>query len=132
MNSGRLACRHGLFVDVDKKLRVNRRGLAITRRYDYHAGVVGGRNRPVFRCDNAHPHSIEGHPGAHHRHRFDHATWEEVEPPEWVGHAPWPHLDEVVGELMATWGTAGRRLDLSSQGSSSPALRISRSRPRKR
>ena len=110
---GRLVCRHGLFLDVEKKLRVNDRGLARTRWSSYHAGVSGQRNRPIFRYDNALVYALEGHPDAHHRHRFDHVTWQEIEPPEWVGHDRWPHLDEVVRELMAWWGTSGRHLDLS-------------------
>ena len=114
MIAGRLVCRHGLFVDVDKKLHINRLGHARTSRYDYHAGVLGDRDRPVFRYDNAHAYTREGHPDAHHRHRFDHVTWEEIEPPEWVGYDRWPHLDEVVRELMAWWEATGRNLDLSS------------------
>lgn len=111
---GRLSCPHGLFVDVRKILRINPLGQMRTRQYRYHAGVIGPRDRPIFRYDNAHPYSIEGHHDAHHRHRFDHVTWEEIEPPEWVGRDRWPHLDEVVRELMAWWETTGRNLDLSA------------------
>ena len=111
---GRLTCRHGLFIDVKKQLEVNANGFARTFDYRYHAGVFGDRDRPIFRYDNAHPYTIEGHTDAHHRHRFDHVTWREIESPEWVGHERWPHLDEVVRELMAWWETTGRHLDLSS------------------
>ena len=112
--AGRLTCRNGLFVDVKKTLRINVLGQIRTVEYSYHAGVIGQRNRPIFRYDNAHPYSIEGHADAHHRHRFDHVTWEEIEPPEWVGRDRWPHLDEVVRELMSWWEATGRNLDLSS------------------
>lgn len=113
MIGGRLVCRHGLFVEIDKKLQVNQHGQARTTRYDYHAGVLGLDDRPIFRYDNAHTYAREGHPDAHHRHRFDHVTWEEIEPPEWVGYDRWPHLDEVVRELMTWWKTTGGHLDLS-------------------
>lgn len=84
--AGRLVCRHGLFLDVEKTLQVNDRGQARTRWYKYHAGVIGERDRPIFRYDNAHVYEIEGHPDAHHRHRFDHVAWQEIDPSEWAGH----------------------------------------------
>jgi len=99
---------------VKKQLEVNANGQVRTFDYRYHAGVVGPIDRPIFRYDNAHVYEIESHPDAHHRHRFDPVTWQEIEPPEWVGYDRWPHLDEVVRELMAWWEATGRRLDLSA------------------
>jgi hypothetical protein len=62
---GRVRCRHGLFVDVDKTLAIEvRRGRDMVRtvRYAYHAGIEGKADRPIFRYDNAHAYS--GHPDA--------------------------------------------------------------------
>jgi hypothetical protein len=45
----------------------------------------------------------ENHADAHHRHRFNIRTWKEIIPPEWVGHAHWPVLREVLDELYEWW-----------------------------
>lgn len=107
---GRIACRHGLFIDVDKTLEINRRGQARTVRYDYHAGIVGPEGKAVFRYDNA--HGCSGHPDHHHRHRFDVQTWGQIEPPEWVGHGAWPYLSDVIEELRNRWEATGQHLGL--------------------
>ncbi len=112
---GRVLCRAGLFVDVDKHLETNhftddRTVKVRTFRYAYHAGLVGEADRCVFRYDNEHPYLREGHADAHHKHRFDHETWREIEPPEWIGEHRWPHLDQVIAELLDWWDTSGRKL----------------------
>ena len=109
---GRVACQHDLFVDVDKTLEVNERNQVRTIKYSYHAGVEGRRTRSVFRYDNAHRYTREGHADEHHKHRFDPATWQEIEPPIWIGRDSWPHLSEVLEELQHWWATIGCRLDL--------------------
>lgn len=113
---GRVLCRGGLFVDVDKHLQTNhmvrpaRAAKVRTFRYSYHAGLVGASDRCVFRYDNAHPYLLEGHEDAHHKHRFDHTTWREIESPEWIGAHRWPHLDQVISELLTWWDTQARDL----------------------
>jgi hypothetical protein len=110
---GRIQCRHGLFVDVDKTLVVReQRGRVLVRTVDYayHAGIAGAEDRPIFRYDNA--HSYEGHADAHHKHRFDHKTWTPIDPPVWVGEADWPHLSDVINELLGWWNDTGQRLEL--------------------
>lgn len=117
--TGRVACRHGLFVDVQKTLEVNDRGQVRTVKYSYHAGVEGEKNRPIFRYDNAHRHPH--HEDEHHRHRYDPSTWDEIVPPEWVGRDNWPHLNEVVEELREWWEATGQRLGPSPDASDEPA-----------
>ncbi len=110
---GRIFCQHGLFLDVDKTLEINRRQQVRTIKYSYHAGVEGEQDRPIFRYDNAHRYVREGHPDEHHRHRFDHATWREIDPPDWVGRERWPHLSDAIEELRVWWESTGIQLDLS-------------------
>lgn len=105
---GRIRCQHGLFIDVKKRLDVNIWSQVQTYRYDYHAGLEGPLDRPIFRYDNAHVYRREGHADEHHKHRFDSTTWQEIEPPEWIGRARWPHLSEVVEELESWWRTTGQ------------------------
>src|SRR5215208_4369867 len=90
---GRIRCQNGLFIDVKKFLKVREyRGRTQVRTIDYryHAGVEGSEARTIFRYDNAHIYLKEGHPDAHYRHRFDHTTWRETTPPEWIGENRWP------------------------------------------
>lgn len=110
---GRVWCRHGLFVDVDKTLEVDERNRVRCTKYSYHAGLEGTEDRAIFRYDNAHRYAREGHGDEHHRHRYDHATWQEIEPPEWIGRGGWPHLNEVIEELRDWWETTGQRLGLA-------------------
>lgn len=108
---GRIHCRHGLFIDVDKTLEFNERRQVRTIRYGYHAGVAGERDRAIFRYDNAHRYTREGHEDEHHKHQFDHTGWQEIEPPVWVGRERWPHLSEVIEELIAWWDATAQYLD---------------------
>ena len=108
---GRLRCQHGLFIDVLKYLEVREvatRTVVRTLRYRYHAGVEGLSDRPIFRYDNS--DTKAGHQDAHHKHRFDHTTWQEIVPPLWVGEEAWPHLSEVVEELRDWWEEEGKHL----------------------
>ena len=112
---GRIRCQNGLFIDVKKFLKVREyRGRTQVRTIDYryHAGVEGSEARTIFRYDNAHIYLKEGHPDAHYRHRFDHTTWRETTPPEWIGENRWPHLSNIIEELRQWWETTGRLLDL--------------------
>lgn len=109
---GRVSCQHGLFVDVDKTLEINDRNQVRTIKYSYHAGVEGQQDRPIFRYDNAHRYIREGHEDDHHKHRYDYANWQEVEPPEWIGRDRWPHLNEVIEEVNQWWEAIGQHLDL--------------------
>jgi hypothetical protein len=112
---GRIRCRGGLFIDVDKSPAVrvvrNRRQVRIVR-YTYYAGIEGSAARGIFRYDNAHTYFKEGHPDAHRKHRFDHSTWTEIAPPVWIGEDRWPHLSDVIEELREWWESTGRHLDL--------------------
>ena len=109
---GRIDCVHGLFLDVDEELRSDARGRVSVIDYSYHAGIAGGRDRPIFRYDSANPYGRAGHPDEHHRHRFDPLTWREVQPPEWIGGERRPDLAGVIEELRQWWETIGRSLDL--------------------
>jgi hypothetical protein len=109
---GRIRCRHALFIDIDKTLAFNDRQRVRTLYYSYHAGVEGPEDRPIFRYDNAHRYAREGHADEHHKHRFDPATWQEIEPPTWVGYHGWPHLSDVIEELLAWWDSIGQHLAL--------------------
>jgi hypothetical protein len=109
---GRIVCKHGLFVDVYKILELNEFDQIRTEKYDYHAGVIGPVARSIFRYDNAHEHTSAGHQDRHHKHVFNHRTWEERTPPEWIGHANWRTLKQVVDELHEWWQDIGRYLDL--------------------
>ena len=82
---GRIDCAYGLFIDVDKTLEMNEHGQVRTVKYSYHAGLSGGDDRPVFRYDNAQVYEREGHADAHHRHRYDHTTWNEIRPRSGLG-----------------------------------------------
>lgn len=110
---GRLRCRFGLFHDVRETIDLDDRNRLRAVQYRYHAGVEGNRARPVFRYDNAHPYAREKHTDDHHRYRYDHSTWREIEPPEWIGKEHRPHLWDALDELHDWWHGAGRFLDLS-------------------
>lgn len=71
---GRITCRHGLFGDVRKTLEMDERRRVRTFGYSYHAGLIGSADRPILRHGTAHAHP--GHPDAHHKHVYDHRTWD--------------------------------------------------------
>ncbi len=113
---GRIWCRHGLFVDVRNVLEINERRPVRGKLYKYHAALDGPSHRPIFRYDNSHTYLREGHPDAFHKHRFDHQTWEEVRPPEWIGYDNWPTLADVIEELYDWWQKTGQFLAGSQEG----------------
>jgi len=112
---GRIKCKHGLFMDVDKTLEVNEDNQVRTIKYSYHAGIEGDQDRSIFRYDNAHRYTREGHDDEHHRHRYDCLNWQEIEPPEWIGQNRWPHLSQVIEELQEWWINTGQYLDLPTE-----------------
>lgn len=115
---GRIRCQNYLFIDAETTLAVRIvRGRKQVRpaRYKYQAGIEGPQVRSIFRYDNSHAYIREGQPDPHHKHRFDHTTWKEVTPPEWIGEARAPHLSDVIEELRDWWETTGRHLDLGQE-----------------
>ena len=101
---GRVRCLNGLFIDVEKFLAIREIGGRIevrTTTYSYHAGIEGSQDRPIFRYDNFHPYSREGHSDPHHKHVFDPKTWSEVSPPEWIGEEQWPYLSDAIERVAA-------------------------------
>jgi len=105
---GRIYCVHSLFLDVAKTLEINDRHQVRTIRYKYHAGILGETPRSIFRYDNAHPYTE--HPDDHHKHFYDLVTWQEVDPPQWVGRNALPTLAEVLEELYDWWNETGQFL----------------------
>lgn len=98
MISGDVFCHNNIILDVLKHYEIRTAGSrrqARTARYSYHARYENGED--ILRYDNADQH--HGHPTPHHRHDFRNGRDEVTH----VG-ADWPHLDEVLNELMAiTW-----------------------------
>lgn len=105
---GRVWCEHETFVDVRQILALNSLGQTRVVNYSYHAGLVGVRSRSVFRYDNAHTYAREMHPDAHHKHRYDPVTWEEIRPPVWIGVDHRPHIWDVIAELHGWWLDVGQ------------------------
>lgn len=107
---GAIRCQHALRIYVNKLLEIDDRHRVRTISYNYHACWGDDGTRPIFRYDNAHEYVREGHPDAHHKHRFNHVTWTEIEPPLHVGHDRWPTLGDVIDELATWWEETGRFL----------------------
>lgn len=108
---GRLTCVHDVFLDTEVRLEVMERGGSTWVRLGdckYHAGIAGDAPRTIFRCDTAHPYPE--HEDNYHKHYFNHATWEEVGTPAWIGRKHRPHLGEVLEELQVWWRNTGQRL----------------------
>ncbi len=109
--AGRIECKNGLFLDVDKHLEIlDRQGRLYvrTREYSYQAMIVGSKTRPVFRYDNAHIHP--SHADDHHKHCVNYQDWTYITPPQWIGHDNWPVLSEVIDELHQWWMSTGWQL----------------------
>jgi hypothetical protein len=70
--------------------------LAKTEDYSYNASIMGKGN--IFRYDNAHVHS--GHKTKHHKHIFSIPGMEDRNSPITIEDDKWPHLHQVVEELM--------------------------------
>ncbi len=102
---GKIGCRGRIVVDVRKFLEIlepleGGDAMVETRFYRYNVFVQGLDN--IFRYDNA--HSYASHPDAHHKHRFDFQTGEELSHiPAWVGAYRWPHLNAVINEAWSWW-----------------------------
>ncbi len=106
---GLIWCKDDIFLDVNKTLEINERNQVRTVYYKYHAGIqLDGETKSIFRYDNAHVYTKEGHADAHHKHCYNHMSGEEIRPPEWIGHDRWPTLTEVLEELHEWWQEAGQ------------------------
>jgi hypothetical protein len=103
---GRLLCEHGLCLDVRKTLDLREDMRVRTRVYSYQGRVQGRARRIIFRYDNVHVHPT--HKDAHHCHRFDVSTWEEIKPPVWIGADKWPHLSDAIEDLVEWWNQVGQ------------------------
>lgn len=100
---GSVYCHGGLVLHVTKFLELNDAHQVRAFGYRYQAQFAEPPLRQIFRYDDAHTYEREGHEDAFHCHRFNVRTWEEIEPPEWVGYANWPTLREVLDELYQWW-----------------------------
>jgi hypothetical protein len=110
---GTIWCHSNIFLNVNKVLEINERNQVRTIRYSYHAGViVGGVTKNIFRYDNAHEFTREGHLDAHHKHLYSWETNQQTGAPEWIGEAKWPTLSEVLYELYDWWQETGKFLSL--------------------
>ncbi|HEU4760298.1 MAG TPA: DUF6516 family protein [Dehalococcoidia bacterium] len=92
--AGDIFCHENVVLDVlvHYEIRaVGNRQQARTSRYSYHARYGNGGD--ILRYDNADQH--RGHPTRHHRHDFRSGRDQVTH----VG-ADWPHLNEVLDELM--------------------------------
>jgi hypothetical protein len=96
---GRLYCPNSVYLDVVVVLEMDKRRYVNVLRYTFHAGIAKAEDRSIFRYDNAHVYTREGHPDPHHKHRFDIVTGNEIVPPEWIGAANQPTLRSVLAEL---------------------------------
>jgi len=101
--AGRIFCHGDLVIHVNKILELNSshevRGLL----YSYQAQFVSAPERIIFRYDNAHTYSKEGHQDGFHKHTFSFRTWKEIVPPTWIGRQDWPELSKVIDELYDWW-----------------------------
>ncbi len=105
---GRLHCVGGTYINVTDQLqRIDFEHVRVLG-YSFHAGLRGEPDRAIFRYDNAHTYLWEGHPDAHHKHRFDVVTGNEIVPPEWIGATHQPTLRSVLAELERWWFDVGK------------------------
>lgn len=99
---GDLFCKGGLVIHVDKTLEVDDRRRVRGRLYRYQAQFVTPPVREIFRYDNAHVYSKEGHPDAYHKHVFSPFTWKQIDVAH-IGRQDWPTLQDVIDELFDWW-----------------------------
>ena len=99
---GDLFCKGDLVIHVDKTLEVNSRRQARGILYRYQAQFAALPLRQIFRYDNAHAYSREGHPDAYHKHVFSPVSWKETEVIH-IGRERWPTLQQVIDELFDWW-----------------------------
>ena len=92
-------CTNKTKITVVKTAAVKLQGnklLAKTEDYSYNASIPGEGN--VFRYDNAHIHN--GHKTKHHKHTFQIPGIEDNNSPIPIDDDKWPHLHQIVEELM--------------------------------
>lgn len=107
---GRVVCQHGISLIVRKYLRLREDAYVSAYSYRYEA-LIDNPPREIFRYDNVHPYTREGHADAYHKHVFDPSTGTELpHSPEWVGLPDWPTLREVLDELFEWWQETGQYL----------------------
>lgn len=99
---GSLFCRGGLVLHVDILLERDARDRVRGLVYRYQAQFSGLPLRRVFRYDNDHTYTREGHPDAFHKHVFSDRTWREVEVVH-IGRDRFPNLLDVIDELHEWW-----------------------------
>lgn len=99
---GDLFCKGGLVIHVDKSLEVDDRHRARGFLYRYQAQFVAQPLREIFRYDNDHTYTREGHPDAYHKHVFSTVTWKQAEVVH-IGREKFPTLLNVIDELYEWW-----------------------------
>lgn len=100
---GELRCQGDVSLFVDTQLLVDGRRNVRGKSYSYQAQMTGSPIRPIFRYDNAHRYTLEGHPDAFHKHVWNYQNWQEILPPQWIGRYHWPTLTQVVEEVWDWW-----------------------------
>lgn len=100
---GAIFCKGDIVLHVDKILERNASGQVRGVRYRYQAMFAAPPKREIFRYDNDHVYEREGHADAFHKHIFNDRTWQEIGPPEHIGHMNWPTLQQVLDELYDWW-----------------------------
>lgn len=108
---GELRCLGDISLFVDTQLLVDSHRKVRGKSYSYQAQLAEPPLRPIFRYDNAHQYTLEGHPDAFHKHVWNYRTWEEIEPPAWIGRYHWPTLAQVVEEVWDWWQVIGQYLN---------------------
>jgi hypothetical protein len=108
--AGRIDCQGGIYVDVEKYLRVvDGAGAAMrvqTEEYSYNAAIPGLGT--ILRYDS--PHAAEHRP-FHHVHRYDVLAWDRHGQVEVVAEDAWPTLGEVLEELREWYHANLERLN---------------------
>jgi len=114
--SGRVLCQYGLALDVEKLLDFDRETNYVSTFYYKYQALMGSPPVRVFRYDNVHTYTAEGHPDAFHKHPFDPRTGVESEGPAgWIGLDNWPTLHDVLDELHEWWLEIGQHLTDSGE-----------------
>ena len=99
---GELICKDGLVIHVDNVLERDQRGRVRGTDFRYQAQFITPPLRQIFRYDNGHVYTREGHPDAFHKHVFSDRTWRETEVIH-IGREHFPTLAEVIDELYQWW-----------------------------
>ncbi len=93
-----ILCAKGIKLTVVKTAEIRGRIKfeAKTVDYAYNASIMGKGN--ILRYDNAHIQA--GHITKHHKHIFSRPGVEDTDSPFPIDEDKWPHLHEVIEELM--------------------------------